>query len=295
VQTNGAAEYFLKVRAGTVHEASVQVPRYLCDQGIAGVVAPLPTTAGGLWARKDGLALILYPFIAGQTGMESGLSDRQWVTFGTILAHIHAAPVTSHLRQTLPKELYVPEGADVLRRLDATIAARNFDDPEAGAFAAYWQVRREDLCMLAERAEGLGRRLACKRPACVVCHADIHTNNVLLAPDQQVWIVDWDDTMLAPRERDLMFVVGGGLRRGLVTPRQEELFFQGYGATAVDALAIAYYRYARAVSDIGEVGTQVLFRPDLAPISRHTAVDRFLHLFQPGSNVSQALGSDEEA
>jgi spectinomycin phosphotransferase len=128
-----------------------------------------------------------------------------------------------------------------------------------------------------------------------VCHTDIHTNNVLLAADQQVWIVDWDETILAPRERDLMFVIGGGLRRELVAPHQEELFFQGYGTTTVDALAIAYYRYARAVSDIGYVGEQVFFRPDLGPASKRTAVERFLLFFQPGSNVPQALGSDEQA
>jgi spectinomycin phosphotransferase len=145
------------------------------------------------------------------------------------------------------------------------------------------------------RAEAFGRRLARKGPARVVCHTDIHTNNVLVAADQRIWIVDWDETMLAPRERDLMFVIGGGLRYDLVAPHQEELFFQGYGATTVDALAITYYRYALAVSDIGDVGEQVFFRPDLGPDSRRTAVERFLLLFQPGNNVAQALGSDEQA
>jgi hypothetical protein len=67
------------------------------------------------------------------------------------------------------------------------------------------------------------------------------------------------------------------------------LFFQGYGTTTVDALAIAYYRYARAVSDIGYIGEQVCFRPDLGSAGKRTAVERFMHLFQPGSNVSQAF------
>jgi spectinomycin phosphotransferase len=295
VRTADAVEYFLKVRAGAVNEAGLHVPRYLCDQGITGVVAPLPTSTGTLWTNVASSALILYPFIAGRAGMERGLSDQQWVAFGTILAQIHATTLTPSLLQTMRRESYAPEGADVVRRLDAQISTRTFDDPVAHAFAACWQSRREDIRTLLGRAEGFGRRLARKGLACVVCHTDIHTNNVLLAADQQVWIVDWDETILAPRERDLMFVIGGGLRRDLVAPHQEELFFQGYGTTTVDALAIAYYRYARAVSDIGYVGEQVFFRPDLGPDSKRTAVERFLLLFQPGSNVSQALGSDEQA
>jgi spectinomycin phosphotransferase len=288
-------DYLLKVRAGAVNEAGLHVPRYLCDQGITGVVAPLPTSTGTLWTNVAGSALILYPFIAGRAGMERGLSDQQWVAFGTILAQIHATTLTPSLLQTMRRDSYAPEGADVVRRLDAHISTRTFDDPAARAFAACWQSRREDIRTLLGRAEGFGRRLARKGLACVVCHTDIHTNNVLLAADQQVWIVDWDETILAPRERDLMFVIGGGLRRDMVAPHEEELFFQGYGTTTVDALAIAYYRYARAVSDIGYVGEQVFFRPDLGPDSKRTAVERFLLLFQPGSNVSQALGSDEPA
>src|SRR5919198_5433057 len=273
VRTADASEYFLKVRAG----------------------APLPTSTGTLWTNIAGSALILYPFITGRAGMERGLSDQQWVAFGTILAQIHATTLPPRLLQTMRRESYAPEGADVVRRLDAHISTRTFDDPAARAFAACWQSRREDIRTLLGRAEGCGRRLARKGLACVVCHTDIHTNNVLLAADQKVWIVDWDETILAPRERDLMFVIGGGLRRELVAPHQETLFFQGYGTTTVDARAIAYYRYARAVSDIGYVGEQVFFRPDLGPASKRTAVERFLLLFQPGSNVSQDLGSDEQA
>jgi spectinomycin phosphotransferase len=288
-RTADGIEYFLKVRAGAVNEAGLHVPRYLCDQGIAGVVAPLPTRAGTLWTNVAGAALILYPFITGRAGMERGLADQQWVTFGTILAQVHATILTPHLLQTMPRESYVPAGADVVRRLDADMSSRTFEDPAARAFASCWQARREDIRTLLGRAEDYGRRLARKGLACVVCHTDIHTNNVLLAGDEHMWIVDWDETILAPRERDLMFVIGGGLRPGLVAPHQEKLFFQGYGTTPVDALAIAYYRYARAVSDIGYVGEQVFLRPDLGPLSKRTAVERFMLLLQPGNNVSQAM------
>jgi hypothetical protein len=39
-----------------------------------------------------------------------------------------------------------------------------------------------------------------------------------------------------------MFVVGGGINRALVGPREEELFLQGYGATTLDPLVPTYYR-----------------------------------------------------
>src|SRR5918912_529695 len=92
-------------------------------------------------------------------------------------------------------------------------------------------------------------------------------------------------TAITVQERDLMFVVGGGLNRTLVGPREEELFLQGYEATTPDPFALTYYRYALAVRDLGEYSEQVFLRPDLGPVTRRSAVGRFLSMFQPGRIV----------
>lgn len=103
--------------------------------------------------------------------------------------------------------------------------------------------------------------------------------------------VDWDETVLAPRERDLMFVVGG-ISTELVGPGDETLFFRGYGATEVDPLALAYYRYAWAVGDIGSSGEQVFLRPDLGPDTKRAGVGLFTGLFRPGEIVALASASE---
>jgi len=125
-----------------------------------------------------------------------------------------------------------------------------------------------------------------------MCHADIHTANVLLDDDGRVWFVDWDEATLAPRERDLMFVVGG-ISATLVGPQEEAHFFAGYGPTAIDPLALAYYRYAWAVADIGAFGEEILFRPDLGAASRRVTLDLLMGLFKPGEIVALAHASGE--
>lgn len=292
-QTIDGAAYFLKVRASVVNEPGLLVPRYLHDHGIARVVAPLPTTSGTLWTTVAGYALIVYPFVAGRTGMQGGMSEQQWIDYGALLRQIHATSPPADLARVMRRETFEPEGADAVRRLDAHIGAGTFDDPDdpdAHALAAFWRTRCKEIHTLLRRAEDLGRQLARTGPPLILCHADIHTNNVLLDTDGQAWIVDWDETVLAPRERDLMFVVGGGIS-SLVRPHEEELFFRGYGAISVDPLALAYYRYAWAVSDIGAYGEQVFFRPDLGPLSRREAVERFMSLFLPGYIVARSFSS----
>jgi spectinomycin phosphotransferase len=128
----------------------------------------------------------------------------------------------------------------------------------------------------------------------VLCHADLHTWNVLVDAEQHLWIVDWDEAILAPRERDLMFVVGG-IGHGLVHPSDTERFFQGYGETSIDPDLLAYHRSAWAVQDIAAYGEQALLTPGVAEQSRHGAVEGFRDLFEPGNIADLALGSSDLA
>jgi spectinomycin phosphotransferase len=104
--------------------------------------------------------------------------------------------------------------------------------------------------------------------------------------------VDWDEVILAPKERDLMFVVGG-IGHGLVTPRDTSCFFDGYGETAIDPRLLGCYRSAWAVQDIAAYGEEALMMPTLGEESRRAAVDGFKDLFEPGNIVDLASASAE--
>jgi spectinomycin phosphotransferase len=230
--------------------------------------------------------------------MQRGLTDLQWIDYGAQLRRIHDRPVPPTLARSMIRESFRPNGADIVRGLDAQIGAGTRDeyDHPARQLVTCWLAHRATIRRLLARAEALGRQVGQAAPPLVLCHADIHTGNVMAGDDGRVWFVDWDETMLAPRERDLMFVVGGGISRALVSPQHEALFMQGYrrdaGPVRIDSLALAYYRYAWAVSDIGEFGDEVLSRPDLGPSDRTGGATLFCGLFAPGNIVEMALASD---
>ena len=108
-----------------------------------------------------------------------------------------------------------------------------------------------------------------------------------LGEDGRIWLVDWDGPVLAPRERDLLFVVGSRIGR-LVMPREEDLFFTGYGPAEIDAEALAYYRYERRIEDLGETGVRVFRDPHLGERARGEEAAATMDFFAPRGDLDVA-------
>jgi spectinomycin phosphotransferase len=290
VVADDGTPYFLKVKQDTVFEPTVTLPRFLKDYGIDQVMPPLPTTTQELWGKVDQFTLLLYPFIDGKSGMQVGLSDSQWIEFGAALKKIHTIQLSAELSAQIPKEVFVPHSkwSGYARQLHAEVLKRQYDNPIEKELAAFWREKHDEIGTLIERADALGRQLQTRSSEFVLCHSDIHTNNLLLTADGKLFIVDWDQPILAPKERDLMFVVGGLAVDFEDGGRHEDLFFQGYGKTEIDLPTLAYYRYEWVVQDIGAFGEQIFLRDDMSGDSKRDALGWVRKMFKPDNGIEVA-------
>jgi spectinomycin phosphotransferase len=225
--------YFVKVRRTP---ADVTVPRYLEDQGITAVVAPLEEL------MEDGVQVLLYPFVDGTDCWIPGLTDDQYVEYGRILAAIHAAKAPDNV----PEETFDPHSIPLL-------------GTRTGQLLELLRPHARHLDLLIERAEALRADVAATPPRDrVLCHGDIHSGNMLSTKDGQLSIVDWDAPILAPRERDLVFVLEGPWGDQPATEHQKALFYKGYGRYDVHRPTLDYYYVERIVDDIGQFALSVL-------------------------------------
>jgi spectinomycin phosphotransferase len=290
VQVAQGPAYFLKIRAGANPMRGASVPQHLRRHGVPHVLAPLTTTAGAPYVLVGRFALALYPMLDARVGADVGMSPAQWRQLGAALRQVHAVPPSPQLTRMVGREAFRPTRRELLVHLEPLVAAAP-DDPAAAELAGFWRARQDVIRALVERADLLGRQLARLPFRQVLCHADLHTWNVLVDADGQPWIVDWDEAVLAPKERDLMFVVGG-IGHDLVRPGDTDRFFQGYGRAGIDPRLLAYYRCAWAVQDIAAYAEQVLLAPGLGEASRRAAAEGFMDLFAPGNIVDVARASD---
>ena len=292
VQAIDGATYFLKVRARHgFSPRSLLVPRYLHDEGIRHILPPFPTTDRALWAPVNDFVLSLFPFVEGRRVADVGLSRQQWAELGSMVKQIHASQLPSDLTLSVPRESFHPTRREILTRLETAIGRHAYSDAVQGEWVEFWNSRREEIRALENRADGLARQLRRGSSPLVLCHADLHAWNILLDFDEHLWLVDWDETSLALKERDLMFVIGG-IGRDLVSPHETASFLQGFGEVEIDLKALAYYRYAWAVQDMGAYAEQVFFSLSLGQESRRDALQGFVAMFEPGNIVDIAFELD---
>lgn len=287
VETEGGAAFFLKLRRGAFDSITVEVPAFLHDHGIRAVMAPIPTRAGTLWASGHGFQWLLYPFFDGRNGFDSPLSEAQWVALGQCLHAVHVAALPPELARRIPVEDYSARWREITRDFDAQVHAGAFEgEPVSARLAALWREKRALILDLVERSHALARLMTPRTLPHVLCHTDLHAGNVLLGAQGDLVVVDWDAPLLAPKERDLMFI-GGGIGDVWTEPEESVAFYRGYGPANIDALAMAYYRIERIVVDIAEYGMQI-FGAQGSVEDREVGLERLTGLFSPNPVLDAA-------
>jgi spectinomycin phosphotransferase len=279
---------FLKIRRGPVNEAGLAVPQLLTARGIRHLIAPISTVTGEPFEEGD-LTFTLFPFVEGESGGEAGMSAAQWAELGATMREIHDLPPDGELTSILRTEDFVPATIGMLSQVEERIHSQEHDDdPARSELAGFFRSHRDQIERLVARTEALAPLAGERARPTVICHADIHAWNVLVTPKGEIVIVDWESAMLAPRERDLMFVdgVAGGHAADPTS------FFEGYGDVEPDPVVMAYYRIEWAVQDIAEFSAIVFLDPDAGQDTKVDALERIITMFAPGNEIDIVTRAD---
>ena len=284
--------YFVKLRRGAFNEASVAIPRYLNKQGNKHIIPSLLTTTGKLWANMVPFSVIVYPYIDGQNGFEAKMPELKWVEFGRALKGLHSAAIPLELTNEVPSESFSIKWPNIVRSFLVLLGQESPIDPVAAELAVFLRSKENEIRDLIRRAERLSQILLQNPPQFILCHADVHLWNLLLDASGNLYMVDWDTMIFAPKERDLMFI-GAGLGDSGFSPEEEKTYFyQGYGLTEVNPFAQAYYRYERILEDIG-IYCEQIFLSSKCQEDRKQALHYLKSNFLPESTIAVAWRSDQ--
>jgi spectinomycin phosphotransferase len=273
VVSEAGAVFLLKVNSRLLYKASCFVPYYLAGQGITGVVAPLPTRENFLWTRLEGWTVLLYLFYEGFSGWDTPMSEAEWEETGRVLKQIHEAAIPAEFLNSVRNESFNPqEYINWIKDFEK----QQLHSPGKNKFEqellAGWRMHQAPIHRLLNLMEKLARRLQEKSGPFVICHADLHPGNLIRRQDGRVFVIDWDEVMLAPRERDFLFI-------------KETPFFAGYGEVKPDWNALTYYRCERVIQDLIAYAQDVFFRDDLGEESKQAMVESFFEILSENGEI----------
>lgn len=251
--------YLLKITSRPLYEARYLVPRYLNDAGISSVVAPLPAKSGELWTKLADWTIVLYPFIEGDSS-KLGMTNAQWRELGSIFKQIHQTPVPAKGFASLRKETF--DVADYTQWIHDFEAQRLHAEHDGGVpertLRDDWLAHQSTIHGAVSSLQKLAGALQKQSGPYVFCHADLHTRNLIRDSHGHVHVIDWDDVMLAPKERDFIFI----------REPQSAAFWEGYQNPQIDWVALTYYRLERTIQDVIACAQDMFFNDDLGEESK---------------------------
>ncbi|HAU1419764.1 TPA: aminoglycoside O-phosphotransferase APH(9)-Ia [Legionella pneumophila] len=282
--------YFVKLKYGHHEEINLSIIRLLYDSGIKEIIFPIYTRDTKLFQQIDHFKIIVYPFIDAPNGFTQNLTEKQWQQLGKVLRQIHETSVPTAIQQRLRKETYSPKWREMVRSFYNKIGFDDSDDQITADFKSFFNQKIDSIHRLVDSSEELSQKIQPDLDKYVLCHSDVHAGNVLVVNEESIYIIDWDEPMLAPKERDLMFI-GGGIGNVWNKHHEIDYFYEGYGKTNVDKIILSYYRHERIVEDIAVYGQDLLSR-DQNDESRLESFKHFKSMFDPNNVVEIALSSD---
>jgi spectinomycin phosphotransferase len=229
----------------------------LRDVGLEFVLAPLADDEGRPIRRLTArYAVSVTPFVDGtSTSFGAYASKDERRRMGELLGRLHVAgrqvPAALARRDelTIPSRLVL---TDALASLDVPWESGPYADPARTALAA----GADSLVRRLEEFDADAARLRARSDVLVVTHGEPHRANVIVDVQDQLRLVDWDTTRLAPRERDLWQVLDDEL-----TGWDE--YAAVVGDVSLDHEALQLYRRWWDLADIA-VFTAFLRRPHVA-------------------------------
>ena len=159
------------------------------------------------------------------------------------------------------------------------LQSRHDGSTSSRVFRASWVEHQSTIHTAVTSLEKLAVLLQRRAVPYVICHADLHARNLIRDRAGHVFVIDWDEVMLAPKERDFIFI----------REPQADAFWEGYGQKEIDWMLLSYYLWERVVQDVIEEAQNVCFKDDLAEETK-ADIARSFHesLSARGQNLAAA-------
>lgn len=227
----------------------------LCTQQILPCIpCPIPARHGQLSTHFGTYELQLWTHVDGRTLGLDDLSDEVLTELAHLVGILHRSLPQLHFEHPLVERFDLPFERDLLQGLQALESVTDSDRTGQRRLRELLLPRRDELLHLLERLRQLQGRARADGRRMVVCHTDLHGENLMRDAAGTLYIIDWETAMIAPPEHDLFFWAAEERFWDQFLPLYEE----EVGLARLEPDALAFYVYRRNLEDVAGFVQHVL-------------------------------------
>lgn len=257
--------YFLKLftdsRLGQISanrlDFYLPLTRNLHSKGLLrNVPYSIKTQNGGLKTDFHSQPLILFNFIDGEVvGCDSPLSDNILVKLAGLVGMLHRNTHEIGIEFSCVEHFDIPFEDDLVNGLDSLEHVTKRDNPGKQALRKLLLPRKDEILGYLERLKELQKLARATGKEMVLCHTDLHGDNLIMNDQGDLYILDWEGAMLAPPEHDLFFFAW--------EDRFMDLFLANYqrefGPVSLNSDVFGFYYYRRNLEDLTDWIIRILY------------------------------------
>jgi len=264
VDCAGGERYFLKLSsdleqaplAASNRDFYLPLTHQLCTKRILPHIAcPIPTRTGRFTVPFEKHLLILFDFIEGETVGFGDLSDEMLMKLARLVGILHKSTPQIELEHPFREGFDIVFEDDLMNSLGALEGITSSDRWGKRELRKLLLPRRDEILAHLRRLKELRELARATGKEMVVCHTDLHGGNLMTDDEGNLYILDWENAMIAPPEHDLFFWAGYDTFWESFLPIYEREF----GSVSLDSNVFGFYYYRRNLEDLIDFVLRILY------------------------------------
>ncbi len=212
------------------------------------IPCPVRTKDGNFYVRVGLHLLVLLGFIEGAIVGVGDMPDSILMKLAGLVGRLHRSTNALDLVNPMVEGFTIAFEKAFPEEMKAFLDLRWSGRESREALQMLLFHRRQEILSHLERLKELRRIVISSHRNMVICHADLHGNNLLQDENGCLYILDWEGAMLAPPEQDLFFFTSKDSFWNLFLPVYEHEF----GPVSLDVPTLGFYYYRRGLEDLAD-------------------------------------------
>lgn len=235
VETTDNQKYFLKIyRDNNFNLQALDFLNRLSNKcEVKNITYPINTKSGEIILHVSGYQVVVFNYISGVTSSEQKLNDEQLEKLGELLARIHQSKnvIGPYFKKEDFNNPYHDQVLSLLGKLDSLQSENNYQQEAKELYLKYKGKFLNEIELL----DQLKLKLENSNLDFVNCHGEPSPDNIMIDDKGEIYLIDWDFPLFAPKEKDLLFFGDrynqilkgyGKVSRNMVINKEAESFYQ---------------------------------------------------------------------